>query len=158
MNNIKELHFNKSELISILLLGCIFFQILLVGSQPNIATPNANQPLNEEVLIDSLRGNTLDKFTSDSSSINERSEPQIQEHNQEIESNHTLNYDIGSQSGEGGGLIGQDLQIYPHKMESVEIYYLQSKKLQLQFLLQICMNQNIPISIFQKLFLYQIGG
>ncbi|MHA2074096.1 MAG: choice-of-anchor R domain-containing protein, partial [Candidatus Hodarchaeales archaeon] len=105
MNNIKELHFNKSELISILLLSCIFFQILLVGSQPNMATPNTNQPLNEEVLIDSLRGNTPDKFTSDSSSINERSEPQIQEHNQEIESNHTLNYDIGSQSGEGGGSI-----------------------------------------------------
>lgn len=57
MNNSKTFHFRKSELTTIILLTCISFQILLIGSQPNMAAPSANQPLNEETLIDRLRGN-----------------------------------------------------------------------------------------------------
>ncbi|MHA1968508.1 MAG: hypothetical protein ACW964_11970, partial [Candidatus Hodarchaeales archaeon] len=70
-----------------------------------MATPNTNQPLNEEVLIDSLRGNTPGQFISTFSIENDNSDPQPQEHQEYIEQNQTLNYDIGSQTGDGGGSV-----------------------------------------------------
>ena len=105
MNNRKEFHFCKSELTTIILLTCIFFQIVLVGSQPNMGIINPDLPLTEEMLIDRLRGNTPNHFISDSTFMIDKSEQKIQEENIDQKINHTLNYDVGSQSGEGGSSV-----------------------------------------------------